>query len=184
MAMANTIPALGTIFGSAFGSVLMQSGRARAFKIALSIGIASSTITLIQNWTLFLICKFFVGVSVGLTGVIVARYIEEYVPLKWFGLSQAISLTFLQVGVVLSTMIGVILPDEDDAAGLAVDGCWRIVFIIQPLLYLLVLFLFKKFIGGDPPKFYLLTGQDAKAREAIDKLYQTKGDEAKIGSIT
>lgn len=96
--------------------------------------------------------------SVGLTGVIVARYIEEYVPLKWFGMSQAISFTFLQIGVVLSTVVGVILPDEDDTAGLAVDRCWRIVFLIQPLLYVLVLVLFIKFIGGDPPKFYLLTG--------------------------
>lgn len=48
----------------------------------------------------------------GMTGVIVARYIEEWVPLKWFGISQAISLTSLQFGVLLSTLMGLILPPE------------------------------------------------------------------------
>jgi len=95
---------------------------------------------------------------VGFTGVIVARFIEEYVPLKWFGISQAISLTFLQAGILLSTLMGGILPNEDDIVGLAEDQKWRLIFIIQPMLYGLVLVLFFVLIGIDPPKFYLLTG--------------------------
>lgn len=94
-ALMNTIPAVGTIFGSGTGSKLMGSGRARAFIIACSVGIFGSLLTFIEVWSIFLTAKFIVGSSIGMTGVIVARYIEEYVPLKWFGISQAISLTFL-----------------------------------------------------------------------------------------
>ena len=126
----NTIPTFGTIFGSGLGSVLMGSGRARAFLIACGVGIAGSLLTLIDSWGVFLAAKFIAGSSTGLMGVIVARYIEEYVPLKWFGTSQAISLTFLQAGIFLSTVIGAILPSDDDEAGLKSDKSWRLIFAV------------------------------------------------------
>jgi len=93
--LMNTIPAFGTIFGSGAASSLMVFGRAKAFIIACSLGIGASLFTFIEIWIVFLVAKFLVGISIGMMGVIVARYIEEYVPLKWFGTSQAISLTFL-----------------------------------------------------------------------------------------
>ena len=83
----NTIPAIGTIFGSGLASVLMSRGRAQAFIIACCLGIFGSLVCFIENWIVFLVAKFVVGSSIGLTGVVVARYIEEYVPLKWFGTS-------------------------------------------------------------------------------------------------
>ena len=108
----------------------MGSGRARAFIIACCVGIAGSLFTFIENWAVFLAAKFIVGCSTGLLGVIVARYIEEYVPLKWFGTSQAISLTFLQGGVFLSTIIGAMLPSDEDEAGLAANKSWRVIFAV------------------------------------------------------
>mmetsp|Transcript_4035 Transcript_4035/g.4900 ORF Transcript_4035/g.4900 Transcript_4035/m.4900 type:complete len:109 (-) Transcript_4035:1144-1470(-) len=107
----NTIPSVGTILGSIFGSLLIQRGRARAFVIAMLIGMGGSLLTLVANWPVFLVAKLVVGVSMGITGVLVARYIEEWVPLEWFGISQAISLTCLQLGVLLSTIMGLILPE-------------------------------------------------------------------------
>lgn len=80
--------------------------------MACIFGIVGSLLTLIQNWSVFLIAKLIVGCAMGMTGVIVARYIEEWVPLKWFGISQAISLTSLQFGVLLSSLMGLILPPE------------------------------------------------------------------------
>ena len=68
--------------------------------------------------------KFIVGSSIGLIGVIVARYIEEYVPLKWLGISQAISLTFFQAGIFLATIMGTLLPDDDDEAALEANTSW------------------------------------------------------------
>ena len=83
----NTIPAIGAIVGSASASTLMLHGRARAFVISVIVGIVGSTMALVQYWDVFLISKFIVGSAIGLNGVIIARYIEEYVPLKWLGIS-------------------------------------------------------------------------------------------------
>lgn len=126
----NTLPAVGTIFGSGAGSVLMSKGRARAFIIACCIGIFGSLLCFIENFYVFLFAKFIVGASIGLTGVTVARYIEEYVPLKWFGTSQAISLAFLQGGIFISTLMGAILPADEDEEALKADTNYRYLFAV------------------------------------------------------
>ena len=117
-ALMNTLPAVGTIFGSGFGAKLIGSGRARGFVAACAVGIVGSSFTFIANWYVFLAAKFIVGASIGMTGVTVARYIEEYVPLAWFGVSQAISLAWLQAGIFLATVMGAILPPDDDEEAL------------------------------------------------------------------
>ena len=89
-----------------------------------------SIFTLIKNWGIFLTAWFIVRISIGLTGVIVVRYIEEYVPLRLFGISQAISLTFLQTGIFLSTIVGFNLPNEVDKAGLEANKSWRLIFAV------------------------------------------------------
>ena len=94
------------------------------------MGIVSAGFTLIENWTVFLVAKFFVGCCIGLMGVIIARYIEEYVPLKWFGISQAISFAFLQAGVFVATIMGAILPEDEDHAALETNTNWRIIFAV------------------------------------------------------
>ena len=98
--------------------------------MAIIIGLVGSFFTLVQSWPFFLFCKFVVGISMGLTGVIVARYIEEWVPLKWFGISQAISLTCLQLGVLISTLMGLILPPEDDKQALKDDKNYKLIFLV------------------------------------------------------
>ena len=129
-ALMNSIPVFGTILGCGLASYLMKSGRAQAFINACVVGIAGSILTQIEHWGVFLTAKFIVGISLGLTCVIVARFIEEYVPLKWFGISQAISLTFLQTGIFLSTIVGFNLPNEDDETGLMTNKSWRIIFAV------------------------------------------------------
>lgn len=170
-ALMNTIPAVGTIFGSGFGSVLMGKGRARALIIGCLVGIFGSAFTLIEVWSVFLCAKFIVGASIGMTGVVVARFIEEYVPLKWFGTSQAISLAFLQAGIFLSTIIGAILPADDDTTALKENGTWRLIYSLQPVMYLVSIILFLTLVGTDTPRFYILSGQEEKAKQAIRKIY-------------
>ena len=74
-ALMNTLPAIGTIFGSGLGAKLIGSGRARTFVIACFVGIIGSSFTFIKNWYVFLLAKFIVGASIGMTGVTVGRYI-------------------------------------------------------------------------------------------------------------
>ena len=117
--LMNTIPAVGTIFGSGLGSKLLAGGRARAFILACLVGIFGSSLTFIANWYVFLFSKFLVGAGIGITGVVVARYIEEYVPLAWFGTSQAISLAALQSGFFVATLMGLVLPPDIEEKGTA-----------------------------------------------------------------
>ena len=129
-ALMNTIPAVGLIFGSGLAGKFMSKGRKEAFVISCAVGIVGSSICLIEDWVVFLSAKFVVGISIGMTGVVVARYIEEYVPLKWFGISQAIALCFLQAGIFVAHIVGAILPDDDDHAALEANTSWRIIFSI------------------------------------------------------
>ena len=179
----NTLPAIGTIFGSGAGAKLMARGRANAFIIACSVGIFGSLFTFILNWYVFLVAKFIVGASIGLMGVTVARFIEEYVPLAWFGTSQAISLAFLQAGVFLSTIMGAILPPDTNEELLKEDTNWRIIFAVQPTMLVLSIVLFLVLVRHDTPRFYIMNGQEQKAKSVIQKIYMTEGSKSKIQNI-
>ena len=50
-------------------------------------------------------------------------------------------------------------------------------------MYAIVLCLFLIFVRIDPPKFYMLTGRDDDAKIAIQRIYNTDGDELKIKNI-
>ena len=151
----NTLLAVGTIFGSGFGAKMLNEGRARTFLLANVVGIVGSAFTFIHNFPVFLSAKLIVGVSIGMMGVSVARYIEEYMPLKYYATSQAISLAFLQGGIFISTIIGVILPPDDDITALKEDKKWYIIFAIQPILYILTVILWYLMVGHDSPRFYI-----------------------------
>ena len=116
--MINTVPAIGTICGSGLGGFLMGRGRAKAFLAGCCTGILGSLLTFILNFYVFLVAKFIVGASIGMLGVVVARFIEEFVPLKWFGISQAIALASLQGGIFISTIVGALLPPDEDKTAL------------------------------------------------------------------
>jgi len=182
-ALMNTLPAIGTIFGSGAGSVLMGKGRAQALIISCALGIFGSLFTFYMNFYVFLFAKFTVGVSIGLMGVVVARFIEEYVPLKWFGVSQAISLAFLQLGIFTSTIVGVFLPADDDKEALQNDTNWRYIFALQPVLLTISIILFITLLRTDTPRFYITQGEGEKAKQVIQKIYRTEGNALKLNNI-
>ena len=82
----------------------------------------------------------------------------------------------MQLGVLLSTLAGEVLPPETDTEALKHNESWRFIFFLQPALYILVLILFYIFVGHDPPKYLVLTGQEDKAKKAIEKIYHCNGD--------
>ena len=79
--------------------------------------------------------------------------------------------------------MGSVLPPEDDEEALKETQTWRIVFLLQPTVCLVAMVLFFVFVRLNPPKFYLLTGQEQKARQAIEKIYITNGDQLKVDNI-
>ena len=179
----NVLPAIGTIFGSGLAAKVMSYGRSKSYVIACVLGIFGASFTFIENWYVFLFAKFVVGASIGLMGVTVARFIEEYVPLAWFGTSQAISLAFLQAGIFLATILGAILPDDEDNEALKDNLTYRIIFAVQPIMFILCIVLFYIFVRTDAPRFYIQRGQEDKAKAQIEKMYITNGNKEKINNI-
>lgn len=154
--MINTVPAIGTIFGSGLGGSLMGRGRAMAFVVACCTGIVGSLITFWLNFYVFLFAKFIVGASIGMLGVVIARFIEEFVPLKWFGISQAIALASLQTGIFLSTIAGAALPPDADKEALKDTKSWIFIFALQPILLIIAIILFLSLVRYDTPRFYIM----------------------------
>lgn len=140
------------ITGLNIGTTSRRHGIMIADVIAIiSVGILVSNTYLI----VFIIMRFFIGLSVGIGASYVLVYLKETVPVQIFGLLSALGGAFLAVGIVGSDLWGVAIInlDADDFAEM--DTTWRIVFglpIMFPMIRLLMLtFYYKK----DPAIFYL-----------------------------
>ena len=76
----------------------------------------------------------------------------------------------------MSTIIGVALPPDADPDKLAATENWIIIFAVQPILLVVTLILFYTLVRTDTPRFYIMQGDDEKAKEVIARIYVTKGD--------
>ena len=76
----------------------------------------------------------------------------------------------------MSTIIGVALPPDADPDKLAATENWIIIFTVQPILLVVTLILFYTLVRTDTPRFYIMQGDDEKAKEVIARIYVTKGD--------
>lgn len=63
--------------------------------------------------------------------------------------------------------MGAILPADDDVEALKDNKTWRLIFAIQPIMYVITIVLFITLVGMDTPRFYIMQGQDEKAKDAI-----------------
>ena len=52
--------------------------------------------------------------------------------------------------------MGLILPPDEDEKALEDDKSWRLIFALQPMLYILSIILFYIFVGADPPRYYII----------------------------
>lgn len=80
----------GCTIGAASGGKIMQWGRRRAHFIACFVGIMGVSFTLLQDFHMQLIGRFFYGIAAGLQSVVSPRFIEEYVPLELCGTCIAV----------------------------------------------------------------------------------------------
>ena len=63
--------------------------------------------------------------------------------------------------------MGLILPPDEEEEELKEDGNWRVIFAIQPALYLLSIALFYVFVRIDSPRYYIIKGDERNAKLAI-----------------
>jgi hypothetical protein len=67
-------------------------------------------------------------------------------------------LAFLQAGIFVSTIVGAILPPDNDEHALKEDKSWRLIFAIQPILLIVTIICFCTMVKHDPPRFLIQQG--------------------------
>ena len=76
-------------------------------------------------------------------------------PLEYVGTCIAI-FTFAQnLGILLSALMALVFPDDDDEEALAENETWRIVFGLPMAMYGLMMIGLLLFVKYDSPKFYM-----------------------------
>ena len=66
--------------GSVIGGKMMSIGRRLSMIISILISIAAVSVTLIKEFKVIMIGRFFYGLTSGMMSAIIARYVEETVP--------------------------------------------------------------------------------------------------------
>jgi MFS family permease len=110
---------LGVAMGSLLGAKIISLGRRKMILITSAASIVVLIPTLFKVYWLMVTCKFIWGFNEGLQGLIVARLIEEVLPpkmMKKFGALINLSYAF---GAMLSILLGLLLPSDDDTEALA-----------------------------------------------------------------
>ena len=78
------------------------------------------------------------------------------------------------LGAMISIVLGLVLPRDDNAKDLATTEMWRLIFGFPIVLSTIVLLGFLIVFRHDSPKYYLSINDEKMARFAIRKFYNTK----------
>ena len=103
--------------------------------------------------------------------------IEEYVPIDYVGTCIAIYTFAQNLGILLSALMALILPNDDNKKALDDNKSWRIMFGLPFILYLLMLIGFQFFIPFDSPKYYMASNNSKEAMQSIHRIYKTEGSD-------
>ena len=77
------------------------------------------------------------------------------------------------MGILISALIALILPPDDEPEELAANKTWRIMFVLPAIMYLVMVIGFLFFVQYDSPKFYIAASEDVLL-----------ADETTIGTVT
>ena len=100
------------------------------------------------------------GLAVGIQSVCMPRYVEEFVPLRKYGLCIALYAFSMNIGTLIALMSGIILPLDDDTEALLDNQVsWRIIFGFPAVLFTISLVGFLVQIRFDGPPYYFAIGK-------------------------
>ena len=181
--MINISLRLGLIFGSLAGGPLIQKGRRWALLVGCSIGIIGVALSIPVNFALFVASRFILGFVQGVNLVAGNRFIEEYIPLALFPTMVAIKHVFEGIGYMWAFFSVDFLPKDSETAALAANKSYLIIIVIPGIFYIIAVVMMLAVIRNETPKFYIMQGNDSKAKEIIHQIYHTEGSDVQASKI-
>ena len=161
----------------------MQSGRRKAHYILAFSGIIGTSLTMVENFNIQLVGRFIYGFAAGFESVASPRFIEEYVPHEYGHICIAIYTLAQNFGILLSALMALILPPDEDKEALALNNSWRIMFGLPFVFYGGMIIGLTFLIRYDSPKYYITNERKEMAIRSIQNIYITQGSDRKARQI-
>ena len=170
--LATALMPIGAVFGAFLCGFLGSSyGRWTTFMITDVIGLIGTVLLIFKGPTLFL-GRVVGGLAVGLNSAMVPTYINEISPLKVSGVMGALTNLMINVGILVSFLLGLNLPkSEDIKADPDGQNWWRLMFGFPILICGLRMLLLVTVFRFDTPQSLISRGQEEKAKEIVKKIY-------------
>ena len=155
--------ALGCIAGCLLaGNLADKYGRKPGLMLAaLIFAVSSIGIAISSGLTLFVVMRFAAGIGVGMASMLCPMYIAEVSPAKVRGRNVAINQLTVVIGILVTNLVNYFLADTGPDA-------WRWMFGLGTVPS--VIFLIGVIWLPESPRWLLKDGQEAKAKEVLNKI--------------
>lgn len=162
---------LGTVAGSIlWGRLSDRIGRRGAFRWCVMFFLIFTVLTLFipdGGWWMYALCRVGVGMGVGGLNITSIPYVQEFVPSKQRGLLSGLASVFIPLGLLLGSICQRIVGDN-----------WRVLVSLSLVSVLLLIWIHTV---PESPRFYLLHGQEDKARKSL--AWALNLPESEVGSM-
>lgn len=184
--LLNALVPIGALIGTVLaGNFFSNIGRKWSLIIADILGIIGCCICIIlgAGGTPQIIGRLLCGISVGINSQIVPLYINELSPVEVSGAMGTFFQSFINIGILLSYVMGWKIPDDDKGSYDINDKWWMFVFtfpLITCVLRLLLLLLVYNF---DTPFSLMKRKKNEELNEVMKKIYLDNSIEEVLENI-
>lgn len=167
-----------TTAGSAIGSLLtgpiMGIGRWKCLMIANGLVILGSGLSLVPNFTTFLIGRLFYGAACGGFSCVCPKYISEVAPIEINGPAGTISQIMICFGILLTSTIRLYMDiDTTHPYNFIQDEkCVSMIFLFPIFLSLTQILLMISIFNFDSPYMHKLRNEKGKLNDLMGKIYE------------
>jgi len=166
--MISSVISLGAGIG-AIGSIFLLKKLSRRDCLIVTdiISVVGILITLIANLYALMLGRFIMGLGVGFNSALVSLYINEVSPVSISGQMGVMNQLINTSGLVVSYIWGLGFAEQANQN----VNYWRIPFAFPIITCLLRIALLKIAFNRDTPKYYVKSGDEEKAKDAIAAIY-------------